>query len=330
MDWLSILLDLTALWTPQVFAVLTGVAVAFLWFALAPSMSKRIQDGRLDGYLQGGDIIEDVDMQRSFIVRAVVPTIKKVLHTLGALTPGRDVESLRRLLLRAGQPAGLSAPDVLGLQILLAVGVSGLVLFLMQVTNQLGQAPTLIVVRNVGIAALLGYILPRLWLRMRADRRQREISRTFSDALDLLSVSVEAGLAFDSALMRVCERWQNALTEEFQRAVMEMRVGTPRNVALQRMADRTGVQEVGTFVGVLIQSTEMGVSISQTLHSQAAQMRIRRRQRAEELARQASIKMIFALVFLIFPALLVVLLGPGIPAIFRALGTMGGGTSPVP
>jgi tight adherence protein C len=160
---------------------------------------------------------------------------------------------------------------------------------------------------------------------MRANRRQRDILRTFSDALDLLSVSVEAGLAFDSALMRVCERWRNALTEELRRVVVEMRVGTPRNVALQRMADRTGVREVETFVGVLIQSSELGMSISQTLHTQAAQVRLWRRHHAEELARQASVKMIFALVFLVFPALLVVLLGPGVPAIFEALQSVNTG-----
>ena len=171
---------------------------------------------------------------------------------------------------------------------------------------------------------MVGYLLPRVWLRGRVRQRQGEIIRNFSNALDLLSVSVDAGLALDSAMVRVCERWENALTQEMNRAVREIRVGTPRNTALQRMAERTGVQEVLTFIGVLIQSSELGVSIAQTLHTQAGQVRVRRRQRAEELARQASIKMIIALVFLVFPALLVVLLGPGIPRIFEALGSLGG------
>jgi tight adherence protein C len=157
------------------------------------------------------------------------------------------------------------------------------------------------------------------------DRRKTEIIFSFSDALDLLSISVEAGLGFDSALVKVSEQWNNVLTREFNRAVREIRVGTPRNVALQRMADRTGVQDVLTFVGVLIQSSELGISIAEVLHVQAEEVRLRRRQRAEELARQASIKMIFALVFLVFPALLVVLLGPGVPAIFEALGGLSGG-----
>ena len=150
------------------------------------------------------------------------------------------------------------------------------------------------------------------------------------DALDMLTISVEAGLAFESAMLKVGERWHNALTEEFRRAVIEMRLGTHRDVALQRVADRAGVQELGNFVAILIQSGQLGVSIAQVLHAQADQMRIRRRQRAEELAREAGVKMVFALVFLIFPALLIVLLGPGLPGLFSTLAGMGGGSSPFP
>jgi tight adherence protein C len=198
-------------------------------------------------------------------------------------------------------------------------------LIVLQTTGRITTIPWTIIIRNATGIGAIGYIIPRIWLRWLLDRRQSEIIFSFSDALDLLSISVEAGLGFDSAMVRVSEQWDNALTREFSRAVREMRIGTPRNVALQRMADRTGVQEVKTFVGVLIQSSELGVSIAEVLHVQAEEVRLRRRQRAEELGRQASIKMIFALVFLIFPALLVVLLGPGIPSIFRALGSMTGG-----
>jgi tight adherence protein C len=167
------------------------------------------------------------------------------------------------------------------------------------------------------LAGLVGYFGPSLWLRRRIGRRQNEIARALPDALDMMTVGVEAGLAFETALVKVGEQWDNALTHELQRAVVEMRVGTPRNEALQRMADRVGVPELNTFIAVLIQSHQMGVSIAEVLHAQAALMRERRRQRAEELARQAGIKMVFPLVFCIFPALLVVILGPSIP-VFRA------------
>jgi tight adherence protein C len=142
----------------------------------------------------------------------------------------------------------------------------------------------------------------------------------------MLTIGVEAGLAFESALLRVGEKWNNALTREFGRAVGEMRVGTSREAALQRMADRCGVPDLNTFVAVLVQSTQLGVSIAQVLHTQADQMRVKRRQRAEELARQAGIKITFPLVFFIFPALFVVILGPAVPRIMETLGAMSGGS----
>ncbi|MFW6136308.1 MAG: type II secretion system F family protein, partial [Chloroflexota bacterium] len=158
----------------------------------------------------------------------------------------------------------------------------------------------------------------------RVRSRQHEIARALPDALDMLSVGVEAGLAFESALLRVAEQWDNALTEEFRRAVREMRLGAGREEALRRMAERTGVEDLATFVAVLVQSTRLGVSIAQVLEAQAAQMRLKRRQRAEEQARKAGIKMIFPLVFLIFPAMFVVILGPSMPALLGFLGDFAG------
>lgn len=316
------LVQIPALSSPWTFAWLIALTIIFLWLALSPSSADTDEEGRLDGYVDGRDIIEETEMQRSFVKRALIPGIRKVLDGLGSLTPWRDVERVQRTLVEAGNPGGLTAPDIFGLQILGALLLAGLYLLLMRLLGTLEETETLILARNSLLGALAGFLVPRLWLRSKANNRKREIVRHFSDALDLLSVSVDAGLALDSAMVRVCERWDNALTEELNRAVLEIRVGTPRNVALQRMADRTGVPDLQTFVGVLIQSTELGVSIAHTLHTQAAQVRLRRRQRAEELARQASVKMVFALVFLIFPALLVVLLGPGIPRIFDALGAM--------
>ena len=305
--------------SPFTFAALVALAVALAWLAFSPSKARTDEDGRLSDYVQGHDIIEDTEMQKSFLRRALIPFIKKTIGSIGALTPVKDVERIERRLLEAGSPARLTAPDILGIQILACLLFAGTYLVVMHYLGSLTQGPTLTHIRNTVGIAVLGYLMPRLWLRSRADRRKHEIERAFPDALDLLSVSVDAGLALDTAMVRVAEHWDNALTEEFERAILEIRVGTPRNRALQRMADRSGVRDLATFVGVLIQSTELGVSIAHTLHVQAAQVRERRRQHAEELARQASVKMVFALVFLIFPALLVVLLGPGVPRIYDAL-----------
>jgi tight adherence protein C len=128
----------------------------------------------------------------------------------------------------------------------------------------------------------------------------------------------------------VAEQWQNALTEEFRRAVREMRLGSTREEALRRMADRAGVEPLGTFVAVLVQSTRLGVSISQVLHTQAAQMRIKRRQLAEEQAQQAGVKMVFPLVFLMFPSIFVIVLGPSVPSFLQLFGSMSGGGVGVP
>jgi tight adherence protein C len=325
MDFNEVFTNLRFLWTPSTFAILSALTVLFFWVAVSPSKEQKIRDGRLDSYRQERDLIEEAELQRSFWSRAIVPAIRSVFRVLAKLTPGHNIDKLQTILLHAGEPAKLTPTDILGLQILCAIFPVAGYLILLQATGQLVGTPILMIIRNCIALAVIFYFIPRVWLRYLVDRRKQEIVFSFSDALDLLSVSVEAGLGFDSALVKVSEQWRNALTKEFNRAVLEMRVGTPRNVALQRMGDRTGVQEVKTFVGVLIQSSELGVSIAEVLHVQAEEVRLRRRQRAEELGRQASIKMVFALVLLIFPALLVVLLGPGVPAIVEALNTMSGG-----
>lgn len=323
MDIVEMLLNAQFLWQPLTFAVLAAVAVAFVWLAFMPAPAKKQIDQRLEGYADKADVIEEMEMQRSIWKRIIGPALRKTLRLLSRLTPQRNIETTQRLLTYAGEPGQMSVADFLGLQVLCAVLFGGGT-FLIHYFVLWNSQTLLVMLRNIAIFTLLGFFLPRLWLRGRVKRRQKEIVQTLSDALDILSVGVEAGLAFESALLKVCERWQNALTEEFHRTVVEMRMGTPRNRALQRMADRTGVQELETFVAVLIQSSELGASIAQVLHTQAAQMRLKRRQRSEELARQAGVKMVFALVFLIFPALLIVLLGPGLPLLFQALSNIGG------
>jgi tight adherence protein C len=224
------------------------------------------------------------------------------------------------LLLQAGQPWGLAALDFLGLCWLLPVLLGGGYFFLAR-----NRIPFMIGLRNALLLGLAGFLLPQLWLRSRVRQRKQEIDRALPDALDMLSIGVEAGLAFESALLRVAEQWDNALSEEFRRTVREMRLGTARDQALRGMVDRTGVESLGNFVAVLVQSTQLGVSIADVLHAQAAQMRLKRRQRAEEQARQAGIKMIFPLVFLIFPAMFVVLLGPSAPALVEFILDLAGG-----
>jgi tight adherence protein C len=165
-----------------------------------------------------------------------------------------------------------------------------------------------------------GFMMPNIWLSTKISARKGAITRALPDALDLLTISVEAGLGFDLALAKVVEKWNNALTMEFARVLTEMRVGKPRRESLRDMVARTEVGDVTAFVAAIIQADQLGVSISRVLQIQSEQMRIRRRQRAEEKAHQAPVKMTFPMVFLIFPALLIVILGPAIPRIMETLG----------
>ena len=318
MDIGSLVESASFLWSPVVFGVLVGIATVMLWMVIVPSRAIRAISGRLADYVET-DRVEEVEMRRPFVGRAVVPAIRKILNALASIVPLANVENTRRLLIQAGKPLGLTALDFLGLRVLsFALVGGGYFLF---ATNRMAFTLAL---RNALLLGTLGFFVPAIWLRQRVRSRQNEITRALPDALDMLSIGVEAGLAFESALLRVAEQWDNALTEEFRRAVQEMRLGAGREEALRRMAERTGVEDLTTFVAVLIQSSRMGVSIAEVLEAQAAQMRLKRRQRAETLARQAGIKMIFPLVFLIFPAMFVVILGPSAPAMLDFLGDFAG------
>lgn len=313
------LLGLDFLYTPGAVAVLAAVAVIMAWIAFAPPAPRRDVQERLDDYLERGDIVMDDDMSRSLVRRALWPALRGLLGALGRLLPNRGLERVRRQLQQAGNPYGLSPLDFYGARVLLLILLVGGALALSFRGQGLMGSLQMVV-----LAAFLGYILPLYWLRTRVRGRRHAILRALPDALDMLTIGVEAGLAFESAMVRVGEKWDNALSREFRRAVAEMRVGATREAALTRMAERCDTPDLTTFVAVLVQSSQLGVSIAQVLHGQAQAMRQRRRQRAEELARQAGIKMLIPLVFFIFPALMVAILGPTVPALMELFAGLTG------
>lgn len=303
------------LWSPLTVALLVGVAIVLIWQALAPARKRQL-DTRLQDYVQQ-DLAQASELDRPFAQRVLAPGLHGVLRTLGGLLPRRNLEKLRKLLVYAGEPGGFSVLDFMGLRLVTAFGM-GAGGFWIYARHQ----PTNILLGATLGAGFLGYMLPWLWLRGRARKRQTEIRRALPDALDMLTITVEAGLAFESALLRVGEQWHNTLSEEFRRVVGEMRMGVTRAAALERLVARTDVEELASFVAVLIQSTNLGVSIAQVLQTQAAQMRERRRQRAEELARQAGAKIVLVLVVFFFPLLFIILLGPIIPQLMGVLHGM--------
>jgi tight adherence protein C len=307
-------------WAPALFAGLVVVATFLIWQAFRPARSTALpMQDRLRGYLTRGDVIQQAELAQPFVTRVVMPLLRRLVRALGALMPQRNLEKTARQLVLAGEPGGMSVLDFLGVRLLLAT------LFASSYYFWLGSTlPFFIGARNTLIAVSLGLFLPQLWLRRKARHRQNQILRALPDALDMLTIGVQAGLAFESALLRVGEQWQNALSSEFRRVVAEMRLGTSRQEALNRLVERTDVEELRTFVAVLQQSNQLGVSISSVLQSQAEQMRIKRRQRAEELARKAGVKIVVVLVFFIFPALFIVIMGPAVPGILTLLDTMAG------
>jgi tight adherence protein C len=169
----------------------------------------------------------------------------------------------------------------------------------------------------------MGFAMPQMLLTSKIQRRQNEIRKAMPDALDLLAICVEAGLGFEAALQKVCEKWENELSLAFARVLREIQLGKLRKEALRDMADRIGLTELTSFTAAVIQSEQLGVSLAKILRIQSDQMRIRRRQIAEEKAHKAPVKMLIPMALLIFPTIMIVLLTPAVLRLMQsALGEM--------
>ncbi|MEX2184256.1 MAG: type II secretion system F family protein, partial [Chloroflexota bacterium] len=213
----------------------------------------------------------------------------------------------------------LRVADWLGIKAIGAI-IGGILFFFLFAIVGVGAFPFLIGAVLGLVGALFGYTIPEFWLGGRVKKRQKAILLMIPDTLDLLTISVRAGLGFDSALGKVVEKLKGPLSEEFRRALAEVRVGKTRRDALRDIVPRTEVAPLTNFIGAIIQAEQLGVSISKVLQVQSEQLRIERRQRAEEQAAKAPIKMLFPLVGCIFPSLFIVILGPAIILIALNLG----------
>ncbi|HEY8448780.1 MAG TPA: type II secretion system F family protein [Thermomicrobiales bacterium] len=258
--------------------------------------------------------IEEEELQKPFSERVLKPLIRQWAVRLGSRTPSATAEKLKIKLEQAGNPSGLGPTEFVGLKFLLAISLGVGSFFLFSIAR---MSPTLSLILPICLA-FFGYLLPGIWLDRRIKQRRKEIAKTLPDAIDLLTISVESGLGFDPAMMRVAEKWDNHLSREFARVLSEMRLGKTKREALREMADRVGDDGLNTFVSAVIQADQLGVAITQVLRIQSDAMRVRRRQKAEELAQKAPIKMLFPMAFLIFPALYVVILGPAVPRVVEA------------
>jgi tight adherence protein C len=296
-------------------AVVLIVGVGLLIFGLIQARQPDVIGDRLTQFTERSMTLEELELQQPFYQRVIVPAIKSLLAVLGKYGPKQSAERLKVNLQMAGNPGGITPVMFVGMRVVLALVLGGVVTLVTFRSMPLPQA-----MMYSAIGFILGYMLPVMWLGRQITQRKNNITKALPDALDLLCISVEAGLAFDLALQRVTQKWDDELAREFKRVLSDIRLGRSRREALKDLAQRTGVEDVQTFTAAIIQADQLGVSMSKILRLQADQMRVRRRQRAEEKAQQAPVKMLFPLVFLIFPALFVVILGPAVPRIMSAFG----------
>ena len=246
-----------------------------------------------------------------------------IMRAMGDLVKPKgegDLSHLRKTFLKAGYRGSNTAVVFFGAKTLLSVFFAiGLIIAKLVILDTL--APFHLMVLTI-LLALVGFYLPDLWLRMRISVRKEEIARGFPDALDLLVVCVEAGVGLDAAIYRVGEEMRlsnKTLSDEFKLLSLELRAGKTRREALKSLAMRTGLEDVSSFVTLLIQTDKFGTSLAQAVRVQSESMRVKRFQRAEEMAAKLPVKLMFPLILCIFPALFVVILGPAAIRMIRIL-----------
>ena len=250
--------------------------------------------------------LEELELSQDFSTRILFPLFNNIGQIAQRFTPESALSSAQAKLEMAGNPMQMNPAFFLMLRFVFAILFGGII-FLVFLRTGRGWA------QGLGLSALfalIGFVFPTLWLNSRIAARQKAVFRAMPDALDLLTISVEAGLGFDQAMAKVHEKWDNDLSLELGRVIQEIRLGKLRRDALRDMSERLGVAEMTSFVAAVIQSEQLGVSMAKVLRIQSDQMRIRRRQMAEEEAHKAPIKMVFPIALLIFPSILIILLGP--------------------
>jgi tight adherence protein C len=297
---------------PIIIAALAAGGILLIVISLAGNSSVDPVQARLTqlGSMQAKNL-EELELQQPFIERTLRPLASRLSGRISNMASSSFSEKTEKRLALAGNPGELRVADWLGIKVIGAVLGAILFFVLFGVVGLLGF-PFFIALVMTAVGGLLGWTVPEFWLGGRVKKRQKAILLMIPDALDLLTISVRAGLGFDAALAKVVEKLQGPLSDEFRRALAEVRVGKARRDALRDIVPRTEVTPLTNFIGAIIQAEQLGVSISKVLQVQSEQLRIERRQRAEEQAAKAPIKMLFPLVGCIFPSLFIVILGPAI------------------
>lgn len=302
--------------------VFAGVLVVVLAI-VADERRMRVQDrvGRIYEQQQGprSPLVEELALP--FHERVLLPMLERFINAIGAMAPAEALENARAELEKAGNPMGLNAQSFITMRVFSAIAGLGAGFWLWNhpaLSDNLRLALT-------GLAVVVGLLAPHYILQKSVENRHAQIRRALPDVIDLLVVSVEAGAGLDGALAEVVERKEGALVEEFERLLGEVRVGKTRKRAWQDMADRVGEENLNALVASLTQAEQLGVSIAKALRTQSDSLRTRRSLQIKEVAAALPVKMLFPLIFFIFPSLFVILLGPGLMSMTDVLGALGGG-----
>jgi tight adherence protein C len=301
---------------PVLIAILAAAAVLLITYGIAARPSEDAVQARLSQLVVQPRSLEEMELNQPFYERVMRPTIQRLARA-GRRQEGGMVARIDAKLEKAGYPGGLRGADWVGVKLLalIAFSVIGLLLGLLLTGGTFVMALLFMLV-----GAAIGYIAPEFWLGRKMRARSLAMTLQLPDALDLLTISVEAGLGFDAALSKVVEKMEGSLVDEFRQALAEVRMGRSRRDALRDLAQRADAQPVTNFIGAIVQAEQLGVPIAKVLQIQSNQLRIERRQRAEEAAAKAPVKMLFPMVGCIFPTIFIVILGPAIVTVMGGVG----------
>lgn len=292
---------------------LTWAGIHYI-FAHQIAIRTRLHDVGVYNSLRPLDGLEE-ELQIGFVDRVLKPLLERLAVVTQKYTPVRKKEFIEKKLDYAGRPFGWDSADYLAAQYALAVGIAIL-------TFILCSASSLVFIVKIAysiVSLLVGYLMVDVVLNITTNKRQKAIEKELPDVLDLLTISIEAGLGFDAALQRVVQKSKGPLALEFNQSLQEMRMGKTRRESLKDMGERNGVDDLSKFVEAIIQADQLGVSLGNVLRNQSDQMRVLRRQRVEEKAMKAPVKMLLPLVAFIFPTIFVILLAPAIISIMETL-----------
>jgi tight adherence protein C len=303
-------------------AIVLIIAIAVVAVSLQRNAQGEEDDplqARLAEFIQRGDVtsLEEIELSQPFSERVIIPVIRRIGEISARFTPQKAIQDTARRLELAGNPWPIDAATFLAIRFILAIVLAGFLVAVVIISPPSNPSDNFM---YIGGAAFAGFFLPHLMLTSRITRRQKEIRKAMPDALDLLTICVEAGLGFDAAMSKVSEKWENELSLAFARVIREVQLGKVRREALKDMAERLGIPEMTSFVAAIIQSEQLGVSMAKVLRIQSDQMRVKRRQRAEEEAHKAPVKMIIPMALLIFPSIMIIILTPAAIQILEGLG----------